>query len=277
MSERVCLVTGGTGGIGFETALGIARRGATVVLTGRTRERAERAVDRIRSATANPHVDYLLADLSIQSEVGRLAGEFADRHPRLHVLVNNVGGMFLNGQVSADGIEMTLALNNLGVYLLTRLLLDRLKSSAPARIVNVASIAHLGATLDLPHLDFRGWRGYKRSKLALILFTYELARRLQGTGVTANALHPGLVASRFGMNNKGLFRLVKPLVDCFAISNEEGARTSVYLACSEDVEGISGQYFVREKPRRSSRASYDRTTALRFWETSASMTGLPVE
>jgi NAD(P)-dependent dehydrogenase (short-subunit alcohol dehydrogenase family) len=277
MTQRVCMVTGATGGIGFETALGIARQGGTVVLVGRSRERAESAVGRIRKETGNSQVDFLLADLSALADIRRLAGEFTDRYSQLHVLVNNVGGMFLNGQTTTDGIEMTLALNHLGPYLLTRLLLGRLKASAPARVVNVASIAHVGARLDCSNLRFGGWSGYKRSKLAHILFTYELARRLEGSGVTANALHPGLVASQFGMNNKGLFRWVKPLVDCFAISNEQGARTSVYLACSAEVEGVTGRYFVACAPRRSSRASYDRSTALQLWEISARMTGLPVD
>ena len=274
MKGQTCVVTGATSGIGFETARGIAGQGARVVIVGRDREKSRAARDEIARDTGNPDVDFLVADLSAQAEIRRLAAELETRYPRLHVLVNNVGGLFLNGQVSADRIEMTLALNHLGVYLLTRLLLPLLKASAPARIVNVASFAHFGATIDFTDLRFPGWRGYKRSKLANILFTRELARRLEGTGVTANALHPGLVASGFGKNNHGFFRLIRPLVYAGAISNERGARTSVYLACSPDVAGITGKYFARCRPRRSSRASRDEAAAARLWDVSATLTGL---
>jgi NAD(P)-dependent dehydrogenase (short-subunit alcohol dehydrogenase family) len=277
VGQRICLVTGGTSGIGFETARGIARHGLTVVVVGRSLERSRAATDRIRGESANPHVDFLLADLSVQADVRRLAAAFRERYSELHVLVNNAGGMFLNGQTSPDGLEMTLALNHLAGYLLTRLLLDLLKASAPARVVNVASVAHVGARIDFSNLRFGGWGGYKRSKLANVLFTYELARRLEGTGVTANSLHPGLVASGFGMNNRGLFPLIKPLVDCVAVTNEEGARTSIHLACSAEVGGVTGKYFVKCRPRRSSGASYDRAAAARLWEMSAGMTGLPID
>jgi NAD(P)-dependent dehydrogenase (short-subunit alcohol dehydrogenase family) len=271
------MVTGATGGIGLETARGIAQHGATVVIVGRSLEKSRAAVERIKEQTGNSHVDFLLADLSSQAEIRRLVEEFKERYSRLHVLVNNAGGMFLNGQVSSDGTEMTLALNHLGYYLLTRVLCDLLKASAPARVVNVASVAHVGARIDFANLQFSGWKGYKRSKLANILFTYELAGRLEGTGVTANALHPGLVASGFGMNNRGLFPSIKPLVNCFSVSNQEGARTSIYLACSAEVEGVTGKYFAGCRPQRSSEASYDRSAAVRLWEISAGMTGFPVD
>jgi NAD(P)-dependent dehydrogenase (short-subunit alcohol dehydrogenase family) len=277
MGERICMVTGATGGIGLETALGVARHGLTVVMVGRSLERSRAAVERIKEQTGNTHVDFLLADLSVQKDIRRLVEAFGERYSRLQVLVNNAGGMFLNGQVSADGVEMTLALNHLGCYLLTRLLLDVLKASAPARVVNVASVAHVGTQMDFSNLQFGGWKGYKRSKLANILFTYELARRLEGTGVTANALHPGLVASSFGMNNSGLFPLIKPLVNCFSISNEQGARTSIHLACSAEVEGVTGTYFAGCRPQRSSAASHDRAAAARLWNTSAGLTGLAAD
>lgn len=275
MTGRICLVTGATSGVGYETARAVARHGATVVVVGRSAERSRDAVDRIREQTGNTNVEFLVADLAAQREVRRLAAEFAERYARLHVLVNNAGGLFLNGQVSPDGIEMTLALNHLSYYLLTRLLLPMLKASAPSRIVNVSSMAHYGTRIDFANLHFGGWGGYKRSKLANILFTYELARRLEGTGVTANALHPGIVNSGFGRNNSGLFRLVRPLVYSLALNNEQGARTSVYLACSPDVEGVTGTYFTRRRPRRSSRASYEADAATRLWDLSAAMTGLP--
>lgn len=277
MGASVCMVTGATGGIGLVTARELARQGATVVVVGRSPARSQAAVDRIREQTGNPCVDFLLADLSVQADIRRLVAEFKERHARLHVLVNNAGGLFLNGQSAPGGIEMTLALNHLGYYLLTRLLLDLLRASAPARVVNVASVAHVGARIDFTNLEFGGWRGYKRSKLANILFTYELARRLEGTGVTANALHPGLVNSGFGRNNRGLFSWMRPLVYGLALDNDRGARTSIYLACSPDVEGVTGKYFVRCRPRRSSAASYDRVAAARLWEVSAAITGLPVD
>jgi NAD(P)-dependent dehydrogenase (short-subunit alcohol dehydrogenase family) len=277
IGERIIMVTGATAGIGLATARGIAQQGATVIIVGRSLDRSRAAVELIKAQTGNPRVDFLVADLSLQGEVRRLAEQIKERYARLHVLVNNAGGVFLNGQVSQDGIEMTLALNHLAYYLLTRSLYNLLQASAPARIVNVASVAHLGARIDFPNLQFSGWKGYKRSKLANILFTYELARRLDGTGVTANALSPGVVASNFGMNNRGPFPLIKPLVDLFALSNERGAETSIYLACSPEAEGVTGKYFTRCRPRASSAASYDRTAAAELWALSARMTGLAAD
>ncbi len=277
MRGRTCVVTGATAGIGLETARGVARQGATVVLVGRNPEKCRIAVEDISQRTANPNVSFLVADLSVLAEIRRLAREIEERCTRLDVLVNNVGGLFLNGQVTADGIEMTLALNHLGPYLLTRLLRPTLVANAPARVVNVASVAHLGARLDVADLRFAGWKGYKRSKLANILFTYELSRRLEGTGVTANALSPGLVASNFGLNNRGLFPVVRPLWNWAAASTERGARTSIYLATAPEVQGVTGRYFTRCKPRRSSAVSYDRRLAADLWNVSASLTGLGTE
>jgi NAD(P)-dependent dehydrogenase (short-subunit alcohol dehydrogenase family) len=277
MTDRIMLVTGATSGIGLATALGIARQGATVVMVGRSEERTRAAVEQIKTESGNPRVDFLIADLSVLSDIRRLAAEIQERYAQLHVLVNNVGAIFINGQVSSEGIEMTLALNHLGPYLLTRSLYNLLKSSTPSRIVNVSSLAHLGARIDTSNLQFSGWKGYKRSKLANILFTYEMARRSEGTGITVNALSPGLVASNFGLNNPGPYRLIKPLIDCFAVSIPKGAETSIYLACSPDVEGVTGKYFTRCRPRRSSAASYDMTAAARLWDVSAQMTGLAAD
>jgi NAD(P)-dependent dehydrogenase (short-subunit alcohol dehydrogenase family) len=274
IGERIVMVTGATAGIGLVTARRLAQQDATVIVVGRSLERSRAAVAQIKEQTGNARVDYLVADLSLQADIRRLAKEVQERYPRLHVLVNNAGGVFLNGQVTQEGIEMTLALNHLGYYLLTRSLYNLLKASAPARIVNVSSLAHHGARIDLPNLQFSGWKGYKRSKLANILFTYELARRLDGSGVTANALSPGVVASNFGMNNRGFFPWIKPLVDRFAVSVERGAETSIHLAGSPEVEGVTGQYFTLCKPRRSSPASYDSAAAARLWDLSARMTGL---
>ena len=274
MEGKQILITGATSGIGEAAARALAKMGGSLLLVGRHSDRCQASVDRIRRESGNPRIDFLLADLSSQKEVRRLAEEYRRRYPRLEVLINNAGGIFLKREVSADGIEMTFALNHLAYFLLTNLLLDLLKSSAPSRIVNVSSAAHMGSRLDLQNPGAHGWSGYCQSKLANLLFTYELARRLKGTGVTVNALHPGLVASNFGSNNRGIYRLIKPLINCLSISNERGARTSVYLASSPEVERSSGKYFVREKEERSSPASYDLEAASRLWRLSLQMTGL---
>lgn len=274
LAGKIIMITGATGGIGLATARALARKGAGLVIVGRRLQRCEAAADEIRRTAGNSNVDFLVADLSSQKEVRRLAQEFKERRDRLDVLINNAGALFLSRVLSPDGIEMTFALNHLSCFLLTNLLLDLLKSGAPARIINVSSVAHVLGRIDFSNLQQHGWMGYSKAKLATLLFTYELARRLDGTGVTVNALHPGLVASNFGMNNTGLFPLLRPLIDCFSISNEEGAQTSVYLASSPEVSGVTGRYFVRCKEERSSRASYDRESAVRLWRVSAKMTGL---
>ena len=278
LAGKVCMVTGATSGIGKVTARELAQRGAVVVVVGRNEARSEAAVSQIRQQTANPSVDYLLADLSSQQEIRRLAGEFESRYSRLDVLVNNAGAIMLSRRESADGIEMTFALNHLAYFLLTNLLLDRLKSSAPARIINVSSNSHERAKLDFDDLQnrrrYRGWRAYAWSKLENILFSYELARRLEGTGVTVNALHPGLVGTNFLANNGVLGRFLKMLVAIKGMSPEQGARTSIYLATSPEVETLTGRYFFQELEVPSSVASYDEDDARRLWQLSAELTGL---
>jgi NAD(P)-dependent dehydrogenase (short-subunit alcohol dehydrogenase family) len=280
LSGKVCLVTGATAGVGLVTARALAQRGATVCIVGRNRQRSEAAVRQIQDSTGSQPVEFLLGDLSSQSDIRRLAQEFQGRHARLDVLVNNAGGMFLIRQESVDGIEMTLALNHLAYFLLTNLLLDLLKSSAPARVVSVASQAHRFAPrIDFDDLQRRksygGFRVYAESKLANVLFSAELARRLAGTGVTSNALHPGFVASNFfatpGMRPL-LGRLMGLSARLFAISPEEGAKTSIYLAASPEVEGITGKYFEKQKPVIPSRAAQDETAARRLWEVSEELT-----
>ncbi len=274
MEGKVCLITGATSGIGAETARVLAKMGATIAIVGRSPSKCADTADRIKTETGNSKVDYLIADLSSLNEIRRLAKEFRTRYARLDVLINNAGGLFLKRQTTVDGLELTFALNHLAYFLLTNLLLDALKANAPSRIVNVSSLAHVGARIDFANLHFQGWQGYKRSKLANLMFTYELAGRLEGTGVTVNALHPGLVASNFGMNNGRVYRAVRPLISLFSISNEKGARTSIYLASSPEVERVSGKYFVRCMPVRSSEASYDHAAAARLWQVSASLTGM---
>src|SRR5262245_25858958 len=303
MGGKTCLVTGATAGIGEVTARELARRGARVVIVGRSRGRCETTAEAIRRETGNPSVEFLVADLSSQAEVRRLAREFLERHDRLDVLVNNAGALFAQRRESADGVEMTLALNHLAYFLLTNLLLDTLKASAPARVVNVSSRAHEDVkALDVEDLQARsqahslwgygqskfasllftlflpmrhpGFLQYARSKLANLLFTYELARRMEGTGVTVNALHPGFVASRFTAGNGAFGWFLRRWAGLFGVSAEEGAKTSVYLAASPEVEGVTGGYFVNCKPAVSSPASRDEEAARRLWRLSEDLTGL---
>jgi NAD(P)-dependent dehydrogenase (short-subunit alcohol dehydrogenase family) len=278
MTGRICIVTGATSGIGFATAKILARQGATVVTVGRNPAKGTDTVTRIRQQTGNHSVQYLQADLSVQAQVRGLAQEFQGAHSRLDVLINNVGAFFRERQLSVDGIEMTFALNYLNVFLLTNLLLDTLKASDPARIVNVSSDAHRGARLDFDDLEsrrsYRGFRAYAQSKLAVILFTYELSRRLEGTGVTVNVLHPGFVATNMYQNSGKLFKLLRPLISLLAKSPEEGAETSIYLATSTEMEGVTGKYFNKKRAVRSAPASYDEAAAQRLWKISSEMTSL---
>jgi NAD(P)-dependent dehydrogenase (short-subunit alcohol dehydrogenase family) len=278
MDGKICMVTGATSGIGYVTAREIARQGATLVIVGRNEQKCVDAVNTIKQQTGNNAVEWMLADLSVQQDIRRLADLFTSRYARLDVLVNNAGALFVQRQESADGIEMTFALNHLNYMLLTNLLLDTLKDSAPARIVNVSSDAHRATTMnfDDPQLKqgYNGWKAYNQSKLANLLFTYELARRLEGTGVTVNALHPGFVASGFGMNNGWMAQLFRPLVKLMGKSPELGARTSIYLATSPEVAGTSGKYFSEQQEVDSSKVSHDTDAQQRLWDLSTEMTGL---
>jgi retinol dehydrogenase-12 len=280
MRGRVCLVTGATNGVGRVTALELAARGATVIAVGRDPERIRRTVDEIRHRTPHAIVEGLMTDLSSQREIRLLAQQVAAHYPRLDVLVNNAGAMFLQRQVSVDGIEATLALNHLGYFLLTTLLLPLLTASgvpgATARIVNVASEAHRRGRMTFDDLQrqrrYIPFIVYAQSKLMNVLFTYELARRLQQNAaavqVTVNCLHPGLVASGFYDGRRGWLRAIYPVMRPFMIDADRGAATQVYLASSPGVEGVSGKYFDRQRERRSSRASYDRLAAGRLWDVS---------
>ena len=253
--------------------------GANVVLAGRNQAKCAVTADEIREESRNPMVKYLVADLSSQEQVRRLAQEFKDRHSRLDVLVNNAGALFMGRQTSVDGIEMTFALNHLSYFLLTNLLMDVLTASAPARIINVSSGAHKEARLNPDDVHdpcrYFGSRAYSQSKLCNVLFTYELARRLEGTGVTANALHPGLVATNFLSNNGAFGRFMNFFLHIKGISIEAGARTPVYAATAPEMEGVSGKYLVKNRPVRSSERSYDENLATALWELSASLTGIP--
>ena len=267
------LITGGTNGIGLAAAQMLAARGANVAIVGRNEGRTQAAAARIRAvAAAGVAVGTFIADLSSQAAVRKLAAEVRSRYPRLDVLVNNAGAMYTTRQLTADGIEQTWAVNHLAPFLLTTLLLDRLEASAPARIVTTASDAHRGAQLPFEDLNaehsYRGFGRYGQTKLANILFTLELARRLEGSGVTANCFHPGLVASGFNRNNGLLMRLAMTVLAPVSRSSEKGAETLVWLATSPQVAQTSGAYFVDERPATPSPAGQDREAAQRLWDVS---------
>ena len=277
MAGRTVLVTGGTAGIGKATALGLATMGAHVAIVGRDRGRTEAAAGEIRAAGGS-QVDALVADLSAQSEVRRLADEVLQRLARIDVLVNNVGGYWNTRHVTVDGLERTFAVNHLAPFLLTNLLLDRLKHSAPARVVTVSSHAHAEGRIDFDDLQgeqsYSGARAYNQSKLANVLFTYELARKLQASSVTANALHPGVVNTSFGAEDPaGVQRLFVPFMRPFMKTPAQGAATSIHLASAPDLEQVTGRYFANSKPKRSSQRSYDQVTAARLWQVSADLVG----
>jgi retinol dehydrogenase 12 len=281
MKGKTVLITGATAGIGRITARELASRGARVIFVARSREKADQTREWLHARTG-ASAEVVLADLSSLAQVRSVARQVASRPEGLDVLVNNVGAVFGKRSESADGIEMTFALNHLAPFLLTNLLLPVLRRAPEPRIVTVSSRAHVGAEMRFDDLEgrarYRGWAAYGHSKLANLLFTYELARRLEGSGITANALHPGFVASEFGKNNGGFLRVAMAIAQRLgAVSVEEGARTSVYLASSDEVKGVSGRYFVKCRPEESSPASRNTGSMRRLWEISARMTGLAVD
>ena len=271
MQGRVCVVTGANSGIGRATALGLARLGARVLMVCRDRAKGEAAQSEIAQETGNADVELLIADLSSQAAIRELSQEIHQRVDHLHVLVNNAGTYLTKRSTTVDGLESTFAINHLGYFLLTDLLLDLLKAGAPSRIINVSSGAHAGAHLDFDDLQsersYNGWRAYAQSKLANVLFTNALARRLEGTGVTVNAVHPGVVATNFGRSG-GFMRFGMRVAGRFMLSPEEGADTPLWLASSSEVDGISGKYFVKRKAVRSSPESRDPAFQERLWQVS---------
>ena len=280
MTGKVCLVTGATAGIGKITAAALAGQGAQLVVHGRNKAKTEVTVQELKDSTGNQQISYLLADFSDLDQVRGLAKNFQDRYEHLHLLVNNAGGFFNKRTPTPYGVELTFLVNHLAPFLLTNLLLDTLKNSAPSRIINVSSEAHRQDQMDFENLDFKkgyfGIKAYARSKLANILFTYQLARRLEGTGVTVNALHPGHIATDIWKTNFGLIGpALKRIMGLFSLSPEEGAENSIYLATSPDLEGVNGKYFIKTEPAQSSPISYDEDTARRLWDVSADLTSLP--
>lgn len=277
LRDRICLVTGATSGIGYETALGLARMGARTGIVGRDSARTRAAAEAIRAAVPGARVDTFVADLSSQAEIRRLAAEVRALYPNLHVLVNNAGAIFDRRQTTADGLERTWALDHLAYMLLSLDLLDLLKASAPARIVNVASAAHVRGRIafdDIGHARrYAPLAVYSQAKLGNVLFTAALARRLDGTGVTVNALHPGVIASGFAGGTGGWFGLGWSLIRPFLTDPAEGAKTSLYLAASPEAEGVSGRYFARSRSVPPSRRARDTDLQERVWTMSLAQIG----
>ncbi|MBU6471717.1 MAG: SDR family oxidoreductase [Alphaproteobacteria bacterium] len=278
MQGKTVVITGATSGIGQVAAAKLAERGARIVFVARDPARGEALLRHLNAiAPGIPHAAYY-ADLSRLSEMKRVAGEIAAAEPKIDVLINNAGAMFTPRQLTADGLEQTFALNHMSYFVLTNLLLENLKAAGKARIVSTASDAHRGGKFDFADLQseqrYRAFVVYARSKLMNILFTRELARRLQGTAVTANCLHPGFVATRFGDNNTGLLKTVFGFAKNFALSPEKGARTLLYLATSPEVDGVSGKYFDKSRPTTPSKEAQDDAAAAKLWQVSAEISGV---
>ncbi|MCC6613208.1 MAG: SDR family oxidoreductase [Anaerolineae bacterium] len=280
MRGKVCLVTGANAGLGKATVLRLAKLGASVIMVSRSRERGEAARRDIIGASGNTEVDLLVADLSSQAQIRRLAEDFRTLHSRLDVLVNNVGGVFMTRSLSADGIETSLALNHLAPFLLTSLLLDVVQASAPARIVNVTTRLGANTAIDFDDIQFEqraysGFSAYSETKLANMLFTYELARRLQGTGVTVNCVHPGVFRSNFGSEGMPpVMRILNVVVRPFMAEAARAAERVVYAATAPELAGVSGQYLGNRQPLTSPKQAYDEAAQARLWQLSVSLTGL---
>jgi retinol dehydrogenase-14 len=278
MSGRVCVLTGATRGIGRATAEGLAELGATLVLVCRRLEDGRAVARDLAEKYRAPRPEVVIADLSSQRSIRDAADEIRERHPDIQVLINNAGVIPKERETTVDGLEMQFAVNHLAYFLLTNLLLDRLIAGAPARVVSVSSGAHQGGTLDFSDLQserrYDPVRVYGRTKLANVLFTYELARRLRGTGVTANCLHPGVIATKLLSDYMNVPLVGGAIARTFGGSPDKGSETSIYLAASPEVEGITGRYFVAGRETRSSRASYDEALQRRLWEESARLTAL---
>jgi NAD(P)-dependent dehydrogenase (short-subunit alcohol dehydrogenase family) len=278
MEDNVVMITGANSGIGRAASLALAKMGATLVMVARNKERGEAARSEIIRKSQNNSVDLLLADLSSLESVRQLATNFKKKYSRLDVLINNAGLFNQRRRVTADGYENTFATNYLASFLLTNLQLDLLKASAPSRIINVSSVGHYNGHINFDDLnleeEYGGWKAYGQSKLALVLFTHELAKKLQGTGVTVNAVHPGTVATKIWSRPFGPVGFIMALPKLFMTSPEKGAETIVYLASSSDAKGLNGEYLEKLKVKKSSDESYDEEIAQRLWDVSAKLTRL---
>ena len=272
MNGKICLITGATDGIGKETAIGLAKLGATIVVVGRNEAKTNAVVDDIKRISENSNIYFLIGDLSSQKQVRAVAHQFKEQFQRLDVLVNNAGGVFSDHRTTVDGIEYTLALNHLAYFLLTNELIDLLKNSAPSRIINLASQAQQGGRLDWNNLQgekkYRPFGQYCFTKLANIMFTYELDRRMKGSSVTVNAVHPGVVSSGFGSTLGRKMQVLYTYMRPFMRSAAKGAETVIYLASSQETAGISGKYYFDKKQIKSQKISYDESSAKRLWQIS---------
>jgi len=273
MNGKVCLVTGATDGIGKVSARVLAELGAKVIIVGRNPEKSAIVLAELRSISGNENIDLLMADLAVMQEVRDLAEQVISRYDRIDVLLNNAGGYFTKHEITSDGLEMTFALNHMSYFLLTNKLMELLKYSAPARIVNVSSDAHYGVDIEFENLngeqEYKAWKAYQKSKLANVLFTYELLKKVPGN-ITVNCLHPGFVATNFGHNNGGFFGPVLKIAQRIsAINPEEGAKTSIFLCSAPEVKGVSGKYFYKCQPKTSSRESRNMDTGKRLWQISS--------
>ena len=277
MKEKVCIVTGANSGIGKITALELAKLGATVVMLCRDKDRGEEAQSEIKTESENESIDLMLADLSSQQSIRQFASDYQKKYDKLHVLINNAGVNPSKRYETVDGIEKTFAINTLAPFLLSNLLLKTLKNSIPARIINVAS-GMQSKSINFDNLQskkyFRSWKAYSRSKTALILITYEFARRLNGSGITVNCLHPGFTKTNITRDYKGIIKFFTKIIFRFAKSPEEGAETSIYLASSPEVEGVSGKYFINKKEAKSKDITYDTSVAKKLWDVCANLTKL---
>ena len=273
MNGKVCLVTGSTDGIGKVSARVLAELGAKVIIVGRNPEKSAIVLAELKSISGNENIDLLMADLAVMQEVRDLAEQVISRYDRIDVLLNNAGGYFTKHEITSDGLEMTFALNHMSYFLLTNKLMELLKYSAPARIVNVSSDAHYGVDMEFENLngeqEYKAWKAYQKSKLANVLFTYELLKKVPGN-ITVNCLHPGFVATNFGHNNGGFFGPVLKIAQRIsAIDPEEGAKTSIFLCSAPEVKGVSGKYFYKCQPKTSSRESRNMDTGKRLWQISS--------
>ena len=275
MNGKVCLVTGATDGIGKVSARVLAELGAKVIIVGRNPEKSAIVLAELRSISGNENINLLMADLAVMQEVRDLAEQVISRYDRIDVLLNNAGGYFTKHEITSDGLEMTFALNHMSYFLLTNKLMELLKYSAPARIVNVSSDAHYGVDMEFENLngeqEYKAWKAYQKSKLANVLFTYELLKKVPAD-ITVNCLHPGFVATNFGHNNGGFFGPVLKIAQRIsAINPEEGAETSIFLCSSPKVKGVSGKYFFKCKPKTSSQESRNKDTGKRLWQISSDL------
>jgi len=279
ITNKIVIITGATDGMGLETARELAKHNPKLVLVGRNSVKGSRVVEELIKESGNNSIEFFSADLSSQKDIREFVEKFKAKYDHLDMLINNAGAYFPEKLISADGFEMTFALNHLGYFLLTNILLDYLKKSTPSRIINISSGAHMMAKFDINNLNSDGkydaWNAYSTSKLENLYFTYELAEKLNSTGVTVNAIHPGLVNSQFGKKGKGItlaiFQALQKLIGKTAAN---GAKTAIYLALSDEVEGITGSYFADEKLSKSSEVSHDKEIAKKLWEISEKLTKL---